>query len=221
MSNRSDLNKKIELDSGPDHNLAAELLRIFNPTGKAVAAAANAKGFFPVCKNFRNKAAGCRFGKGIVKPCTGCEAKDYIPLSLRHIREHLAGKKRYGVYPLLDGNRTSWVAADFDNHNGDRDPESDVRALVAVADVFGLPVYVFSSNSGNGFHAYLFFKEPIPAVKARALMRALIDRAGHTGSFDRLFPAQDSKGSLGNLIALPFSGKASNLRNSTLYVIQF
>lgn len=80
-----------------------------------------------------------------------------------------------------------------------------------------IPCYVFRSKSGTGYHAYIFFDIPISAWKARAVANALLEETQVVGdgiaksSFDKLFPAQESfsgKG-FGNLIALPFQGKAS------------
>ncbi|WP_440310964.1 TOTE conflict system archaeo-eukaryotic primase domain-containing protein, partial [Klebsiella pneumoniae] len=74
--------------------------------------------------------------------------------------------------------------------------------------------YVLRSKSGKGYHAYIFFKEAVPAWKARLVLFAILREAGCIGddaevsSFDRLFPNQDAlsgKG-FGNLIALPFQG---------------
>ena len=85
-----------------------------------------------------------------------------------------------------------------------------------------------ASNSGEGYHLYLFFESPIPAVKCRALLIGILVRAGidighrkdKQGSFDCIFPKQDSLDglSLGNLIALPWSGIAFKNRRSTLYL---
>jgi len=67
------------------------------------------------------------------------------------------------------------------------------------------------SRSGNGAHAWIFFKEPIQARSARLLGTIILTRAiseRHTidlESYDRFFPNQDTipKGGFGNLVALP------------------
>ena len=78
------------------------------------------------------------------------------------------------------------------------------------------------SRSGHGAHVWLFFEEAIPAREARALGTLLLDDARRHcsklgfGTYDRLFPTQDtiSSDGLGNLIALPLQGAAVRKGNS-------
>ncbi len=129
---------------------------------------------------------------------------------------------------MLAGNRTAWIAADLDNHDGTKDPEEDVQKVVQVAQALEIPLFVFSSNSNQGFHIYIFFQEPIAAKKARALILTLLARAGvdvshrrdKEGSFDCVFPKQDTLrgGEIGNLIALPYFGQAITERAATLLI---
>ncbi len=80
-----------------------------------------------------------------------------------------------------------------------------------------IPCYPLRSKSGKGYHTYIFFYSPVPAWKGRAVTFALLQEARVIGegavlsSFDRLFPNQDTIGrkAFGNLIALPFQGKAA------------
>ena len=202
------------------------LLSIFNPTNLSLAAefwqTGSRKGFSPVCGN-KFKEGICKIAKDVVKPCDGCPGQDYKPLTAAMLNEHMEGKKRFGIYPLGQDGSTAWVAADLDNHDDKADPKSDVQKILHVAYAWEIPLQVFNSNSGNGYHSYLFFDKPIPAQKARLLMHALIEGAGvkhktQNGSFDAVFPKQDiiSSGDLGNLIALPFNGEAAEKRNTTL-----
>jgi len=201
------------------------ILRYWNPTGQAIASESftNKQGktnFAPVCSNkFKN---GCKISKGSTKPCKKCTFKNLSPLTAAIVAEHVSGGSRKGIYPLLKDNATPWVAADLDNHDGKSDPARDVRRLIDVSRALNIPFYVFSSNSGAGYHFYLFFDKPIPAYKARGLLLALLDRARITvsESFDSVFPKQDTlKGlDIGNLIALPWSGSAVTERKSTMYL---
>ena len=152
------------------------------------------KGFSPACKNKFNK-----------------ELCNYKPLNLKAIILHLSGKV-IGVYPLLKDN-TSWFAAvDFDGKTGD--PLKDAKDLLAVCEVQGLPAYIERSQSGNGYHLWIFFDSPIQAWKIRIVIFALLKEAQVINadisltSFDRIFPNQDrlSGKGLGNLIALPLQG---------------
>jgi hypothetical protein len=174
-------------------------------------------GYSPLCRN--------EWKEGVCnKPCRGCESTDYIPLSNQLVFDHFRGAHILGVYPLLKDGTCWFVTGDFDNHTGDRDPLEDVKAYYEVCQVQEIPCYISRSKSGNGYHAYVFFSSPVPAWKARIVAFALLQEASVIGedaelsSFDRLFPNQDEltgKG-LGNLIALPFQGRAAKQGQHTL-----
>ena len=128
-------------------------------------------------------------------------------------------------YPLLQDNSCNFIAADFDNHNGDREPLQDVKAYCEACQIQDIPCYALRSKSGKGYHVYIFFSTPVPAWKARVVAFALLQEAGVIGddvklsSFDRLFPNQDelTGKKLGNLIALPFQGQAAH-HDNTLFL---
>ena len=40
--------------------------------------------------------------------------REYLPLTEEVITAHLSGELDLGLYPVLDGDRFSWLAADFD-----------------------------------------------------------------------------------------------------------
>jgi len=40
--------------------------------------------------------------------------REYLPLTAEVLAAHLSGKAHVGLYPLLDGDRCCWLAADFD-----------------------------------------------------------------------------------------------------------
>src|SRR5690606_31192989 len=77
----------------------------------------------------------------------------------------------------------------------------------------------------NGAHAWVFFSDRVPARDARRLGTALIShtcartRQLTLGSYDRLFPNQDTlpKGGFGNLIALPLQ-KMPRARGASVFV---
>ena len=72
---------------------------------------------------------------------------------------HLKGEVHVGLYPLLDGDRCWWLAADFDG------PEAMFDALMYVKAARGLqvPVALEVSRSGVGAHTWVFFTSPVPA----------------------------------------------------------
>ncbi len=173
-------------------------------------------GYSPLCRNEWKVVCN--------KPCRGCTSTDYIQLSDQLILDHFRGNHILGIYPLLKDNTCNFIAGDFDDHNGDRDPLDDVKAYHEVCQMQDIPCYVLRSKSGKGYHTYIFFNSSVPAWKARAVAFALLQEASCIGedvklsSFDRLFPNQDEltgKG-LGNLIALPFQGRVAKQGQHTL-----
>jgi hypothetical protein len=133
--------------------------------------------------------------------------RDYLPLTPEVLATHLTGKAHIGLYPLLDGDRCWWLAADFDG------PDAMIDALMYLkaARAIGVPVALEVSRSGVGAHAWMFFTAPVPAETARrlgsGLLREAITLRGRMklASYDRLFPSQDllPAGGVGNLIAAP------------------
>jgi hypothetical protein len=144
--------------------------------------------------------------------CGECPARAFVPVTDEVVLAHLQGRIVAGVYPIVDGDRCWFVAADFD---GEGWPE-DVRVLAEVSRAAGVPAAVERSRSGRGAHAWFFFSEAVPASAARAMATSLLDEARSRrpaigmASYDRLFPNQDaiSAGGFGNLIALPLQGAA-------------
>lgn len=135
------------------------------------------------------------------------EDRDYLPLTADVLAAHLTGEVHVGLYPLLDGDRCAWLAADFDGTEAMFDALMYVKAGRAA----GMPVALEVSRSGTGAHAWVFFTSPVPAEAARRLGTGLLREAMalrgrlSLASYDRLFPSQDllPAGGMGNLIAAP------------------
>ena len=131
----------------------------------------------------------------------------YLPLTPAVLAAHLKGGVHIGLYPLLDGDKCWWLAADFDG------PEAMFDALMYVkaGRALQVPVALEVSRSGVGAHAWVFFTSPVPAELARRLGTGLLREAMalrgkmSLASYDRLFPSQDllPTGGVGNLIAAP------------------
>ena len=149
------------------------------------------------------------------------EKRDYLPLTADVLAAHLKGDAHVGVYPLLDGDRCSWLAADFDG----QDALTEALMYVKAGRAFGVPVALEVSRSGVGMHAWVFFTAPVPAGTARRLGTGLLREAMavrgkvNLASYDRLFPSQDllPAGGVGNLIALPLFRSARD-RNATVFL---
>ena len=149
------------------------------------------------------------------------QLRQYLPLTDEVITAHLSGEIDIGLYPMLDGDRTCWLAADFDG------PAAvlDALAYLKAARAAGAPAALEMSRSGSGAHVWLFFTAPVPAALARqvgaGLLREAIALRGRMelSSYDRLFPSQDvlpAQG-VGNLIAAPLQGRCRR-RGATVFL---
>jgi superfamily II DNA or RNA helicase len=135
------------------------------------------------------------------------EDRDYLPLTPAVLAAHLKGEVHIGLYPLLDGDKCWWLAADFDGPGAMFDALMYIKAGRALR----VPVALEVSRSGVGAHAWVFFTSPVAAELARRLGTGLLREAmairGRMtlASYDRLFPSQDllPVGGVGNLIAAP------------------
>jgi superfamily II DNA or RNA helicase len=149
------------------------------------------------------------------------EDRNYLPLTAEVLAAHLKGEVHIGLYPLLDGDKCWWLAADFDG------PEAMFDALMYVkaGRAIRVPVALEVSRSGVGAHAWLFFTSPVPAELARRLGTGLLREAMalrgemSLASYDRLFPSQDllPTGGVGNLIAAPLF-KPARQNGRTLFL---
>lgn len=116
--------------------------------------------------------------------------RDYLPLTEEILTAHLSGELEVGLYPMLDGDRCAWLAADFDGPAAMLDALSYLKAARAV----GAPAALEVSRSGLGAHVWLFFTSPVPASVARqvgcGLLREAIALRGRMSlaSYDRFVP---------------------------------
>lgn len=125
-----------------------------------------------------------------------------------------------GQYVLdSDSNTKSWSSTLTDPIE-----RSDKRHS-ACRKNHGIDAAVERSRSGNGAHVWFFFLELTSAKIAREFGSSLITEAAALNktitfeAFDRMLPAQSTipEGGFGNLIALPFQGKAQ--RKGTVYLL--
>jgi hypothetical protein len=133
------------------------------------------------------------------------------PVSLMHYRLHLEGKLRLGIYPLLPGGVTHFLALDFDG------PKAEQGAIEVFhcAVHYDLPL-AWEISKSRGVHLWLFFSAPASARDARLVARMLLDEAGTQAE---IFPKQDGlpEGGVGNFIWLPLSGESVR-QGKTLFV---
>ncbi len=76
---------------------------------------------------------------------------------------HLTGEAHIGLYPLLDGDRCCWLAADFDGSAALLDALNYVKAVRAL----NVPVGLEVSRSGGRARAWILFTSAVPAETAR------------------------------------------------------
>ena len=188
-------------------------------TGKA--------GYAPACAN--------EWVRGLCeKPkikCADCPNRRFLPVTDDVIRRHLSGRDELGrdfvvgVYPMLLDETCFFLAADFDRDEW----QKDAGAFLETCHRLDVPAALERSRSGNGGHVWLFFEEAIPAILARSLgSHLLTETMEHRpeiglGSYDRLFPNQDTlpKGGFGNLIALPLQKRARRSGNTVFLDAEF
>lgn len=171
-------------------------------------------GYSPSCL-YEWKPGLCIKPKGT---CTRCTHKKHAGLDEKIIDDHLRGKIVAVIYPMLPDETCWFLAIDFD----DGEWKKDILVLREACAELNIPVAIERSRSGNGGHAWLFFKVPIPASLARKFGTSILTYTMQNRheitfkSYDRFFPNQDTmpKGGLGNLIALPLQKEARKAGNS-------
>ncbi len=145
-------------------------------------------GYSPACANDRRPGV-CQ--KPAVK-CGDCAHRQLLPVTDKVIFEHLAGKRTLGVYPLLADDTCNFLAVDFD----EAEWQEDAKAFARSCRELGVPAALEISRSGQGAHAWVFFRSRVSARDARRLGTALIShtcastRQLRLASYDRLFPNQ-------------------------------
>jgi hypothetical protein len=178
-------------------------------------------GYSPACLNEWVRGV-C--GKPEVK-CGECPNQAFIPFGDDVLRSHLTGRAAgnsvdftAGIYPMLPDETCWFLAADFDKKSW----KQDVVAFRDTARAKGVPVAIERPRSGNGAHAWIFFREPVGAGDARRLgsllVTATMDCCPDIGfdSYDRFSPSQDTMpaGGFGNLVAISFRNRPREKGNS-------
>jgi superfamily II DNA or RNA helicase len=179
-------------------------------------------GYQPSCKN--------EWVRGVcAKPkikCSDCGCREYLPVTDDVIEWHLRGNHpqengkdfTIGIYPMLLDEKCWFLAADFDKSSW----QKDIQAYAKTCSEMNVPISIERSRSGNGGHVWMFFDEPIPCMKARAIASYILTETMEyrpelgLDSYDRFFPSQDTlpQGGLGNLIALPLQKRPRENGNS-------
>lgn len=218
----------VPLEITPD--MAKFFFSMFHGRVDVYAKRSKDKGYFPQCENFWKWGLCPKKEKKKTK-CSECNNRVYSTLNSQVLMKHMIGEKEdctdvLGVYVMLKDDTCRFIVFDFDNHDEEADAAKDwqdeVDALRKICSVCHIDYLVERSRSGKGAHLWVFFSEAVPAEKARKFGNALITKGAESVSmksfqyYDRMLPMQDSlpDGGLGNLIALPWQGRAMRNGNS-------
>lgn len=121
--------------------------------------------------------------------------------TLKHWKEHVAGKTPLGIIPIKNDATCMWGSIDIDDY------DFDVPGLLRRIEELSLPLVPCWSKSG-GVHLFLFLQSPVPAEH---LQRALSHMAAVLGYANcEIFPKQSKlnheRGDQGNWIVMPYFG---------------
>jgi hypothetical protein len=200
--------------------LAAKMSRIFVGRSDAYSTQKvhkdGRKVYYPVCT--ARFSDDCRIGK-VRNPCNDCEARRLAPMTTEVMRRHVLGAHVVGLY-LIDQGRVRIAAVDFDDHS-DGTTETAVAPqdaplirgarLVDAARTLRLSAFLERSGGGRGAHAWLCFRDWVPAAHARKIMEIALRKADLPLNLE-IFPRQRDARTFGNLIALPYQGGPDNWR---------
>lgn len=122
-------------------------------------------GYQPVCQNEWTPMCDKRTFK-----CADCPNRHFSPLTDNDIYRHLEGKDAdgrdvIGLYVLNEDNTCHLLCTDFDDKNCEHGYKNDVLAFIDVCRSWNIPCSVERSRSGNGAHVWIFFDNPVLAVK--------------------------------------------------------
>lgn len=112
-------------------------------------------------------------------------------------RQHLAGVKGIGIFPMQPDDTVRFAAIDLDR------PDFELAKL--FAELIPGTAWIERSRSGNA-HIWVFFKDGCPAWAARGVLRHVCEALGERTV--EVFPKQERllPGMVGNYINLPWFG---------------
>ncbi len=142
------------------------------------------------------------------------------PMQVSDLRDHLSGRRTYGIYLMQPGNLVSTGVIDIDLVSRFRDRKLSaaernqlrregvymlgrIKELGVERNMVGLAEF----SGGKGYHFWYPVREPVPAQWMRGALRSLVNKVKDDIScFSmEIFPKQDkiSGKGFGNLVKLP------------------
>lgn len=121
------------------------------------------------------------------------------PITIDLWQQHIDGDRPLGVIPIRSDQKCIWGCIDVDRY------DIDLAETVKQLEKLSFPLITCRTKSG-GAHAFIFFKEPIPAEETRAILRKMAATMGWGDC--EIFPKQNQilndRGDLGNWLNMPY-----------------
>jgi hypothetical protein len=169
--------------------------------------------YSPVCNNIWTDVCHIKRGTGV--ECRDCENQAWDPVSDRCVSEHISAHSMHNFFLMLDGGTLRFGAVDFDVKPGKEAQGYDffeVQKFCRILKSHGIN-YGIARSTTAGYHVYMFFREPYPAARFRAVMSHFFSGAGFDEyvkekikpQYPEIFPKQDyvAEGFLGSGITPP------------------
>lgn len=155
--------------------------------------------YSPVCGNFY--ADVCHIKRGTDVHCIDCEHQAWEPVSDKSISQHISGHHMHNLFPVLEDGTVRFGVVDFDMKPGKEDKGYDffeVKKFCTILKAQNIG-YGTARSTTAGYHVCVFFKDPFPAAKVRAVMQKLFEACGFDKyvkertktSYPEIFPKQD------------------------------
>lgn len=167
-----------------------------------------AKEFFSIFEGFRGHHG--TYGDTTVSPEGKVEIRKTAktikqPVSENLWQMHLNGERPLGIVPVNEEGMCYWGCVDIDKVNHEN--------VVNIAKTIykKCPFFVICKSKSGNLHAYVFFKEPVPAKDVRTLLANIAATIGYA---DReIFPKQDAvlyeKGDIGSWLNMPYLNESA------------
>lgn len=143
------------------------------------------------------------------------------------LAEHCAGRKAYGLCPIVPGESSCRVAClDLDSHKGEtpfEEMQDIAQSIAFLLEQEGHAPHLYRSSGGHGIHIYLMWAEVQDAYSVREMLRGVLAALGYTNGAGgvaakqiEIFPKQDEvpNDGFGSMFVLPGSGKSEPLGQS-------